>query len=571
MGVSGAVFETAGKRTVHWRPGVYSRRNTVPGGTGTIANNLVIMGQSVGGKHNTLIPVADATEARELLVGGQLLEAVAHAFNGSGDFVPQQVYAMRVNKGSRASVVLKSGGTDILEAKSRDYGVHTNQIRIWVQDGTAPGSKKITVNYKGNEVVQDGIMRKSFSVKYTGSGTEAAMRVSAAGINIAVKDGETGNTDIPFDECETLEDLVARLNDSGYFAATLIDTRPNVRTRDLDTTQIVSIKGAGMTFSSNLTAFAETLASMQYIGEVRILSEDVFTVPDNSGTFLYFSGAAAGTYTIADWVDSLEALESEDVQSIATPSTDANVRLLISNHVTSMSQTEKRKERQGICGLERGVSLEAAAAAAKELNSEYMSLVADDAVAGNPLTGASETIDPAMLACKIAGMEAAMGVATPLTNKQLKVSAFGRKWRTSEVDLLIQSGIMPCGMNEDGLPVVIRAMTTYRDDNLALNERSCVREALYIDRDLRKTYSRRTGTSSEPSRDEIVSTLLKKARQWYDLGYITMSDGGELAFDIKVRFDGDKTYLEYSKFLRAPNNFTFITSNNMIYSSAAAA
>jgi hypothetical protein len=42
-------------------------------------------------------------------------------------------------------------------------------------------------------------------------------------------------------------------------------------------------------------------------------------------------------------------------------------------------------------------------------------------------------------------------------------------------------------------------------------------------------------------------------------------------FDIRVRVDGDKTYLVYSKYLRAPNNFTFITSNNMIYSSAEAA
>ncbi|MDR0473419.1 MAG: hypothetical protein LBH43_07095, partial [Treponema sp.] len=123
MGVSGAVFESAGKRTVHWVPGVYSRRNTVPSGTGTISNNLVIIGQAVGGKPNTMIPIADVTEARELLVGGQLLEAVAHAFNGSNDYVPQQVYAMRVNKGTRGEITLKSGASDILTVKSKDYGV----------------------------------------------------------------------------------------------------------------------------------------------------------------------------------------------------------------------------------------------------------------------------------------------------------------------------------------------------------------------------------------------------------------------------------------------------------------
>jgi hypothetical protein len=34
---------------------------------------------------------------------------------------------------------------------------------------------------------------------------------------------------------------------------------------------------------------------------------------------------------------------------------------------------------------------------------------------------------------------------------------------------MIQNGIMPCGINEDGLLVVIRTVTTYQDDSLALN------------------------------------------------------------------------------------------------------
>jgi hypothetical protein len=163
-----------------------------------------------------------------------------------------------------------------------------------------------------------------------------------------------------------------------------------------------------------------------------------------------------------------------------------------------------------------------------------------------------------------------MGMATPLTNKQLKVNSFGKKHRTSELNRMIQNGIMPCGINDLGLLVVIRAMTTYQDDNLGLNERSCVREALFMDRDLRMAYSRRTGTSSEPSVSEILSVLINKAKDWYVKGYVTKSDGGELVFNYKVRFDGDKTYLEYDKYIRAPNNFTFITSNNMIYSSADA-
>jgi hypothetical protein len=335
MGVSGAVFESAGKRTIHWIPGVYSRRNTVPSGTGTLANNLVIMGQSMGGKPRTMIPLADPTEAKEFLVGGQLLDGVVHAFNGSNDFVPQQVYAFRVNDGTQSTLELKSGAASIIEVKSRDYGVHTNQIKLWVRDGAAAGSKKITVSYKGNEETVDNIIRKSFTVLYNGPGSGATMTINADGAELAATGDPNGNLAVSWEECTTLDDLISRINDTGSYVATLIDVRPNVKTNDLDTTSAVPVMDTA-TFCSNLTAFAETLANMQNIGEVKIVSTNLFVVPDNNVSFVYFSGATAGTYTVEDWADSLAVLEEEDVQSIVTPSTDSSVRVLISNHITSM-------------------------------------------------------------------------------------------------------------------------------------------------------------------------------------------------------------------------------------------
>jgi hypothetical protein len=227
MGVSGAVFESAGKRTVHWVPGVYSRRNTVPGGTGTISNNLVIMGQSTGGKPLTMIPLADVTEAREALVGGQLLEAVAHAFNGNNDFVPQQVWAFRVNKGTQSSITLKNGSTDIVTVKSRDYGVHMNQLKIQIKNGTTAGTKQVLLNYKGNEIKEDNIGRKSLTVQYIGEGSACTMQITGDGCVIAA----TGDTDasmtLSWDDYNTLEALAAKLNDTGLFMVTLNDERLN--------------------------------------------------------------------------------------------------------------------------------------------------------------------------------------------------------------------------------------------------------------------------------------------------------------------------------------------------------
>jgi hypothetical protein len=89
-----------------------------------------------------------------------------------------------------------------------------------------------------------------------------------------------------------------------------------------------------------------------------------------------------------------------------------------------------------------------------------------------------------------------------------------------------------------------------------------------MDRDFRKAYNRMIGSADEPSESDVIGLLQKRAKTWYRMGLITKSDTGELVFNISVRFDGDATFLDYSRFLRTPTNFIFGTANNKIYRSA---
>jgi len=567
MGIGAVVFETAGKRTEHRKPGVYTRRNNVKSGTGAPSQSMVVLGQSIGGKPNTLLDFSDISEARNALVGGSLLEGVAHAFTGSKDFVPQKVYAFRVNEGTRSAITLKSGTDNIITLRSKDYGIHTNQIKIWVKEGSIPLSKRALVSFKGNNIDTGDILKKSLSVLYTGTGATATVSINTDGMTLA---GGGESLVITWQECETIDDLIARINDTGKYTAAALDVTPNAKTAELDTVQNVSVVGAAAVLYSNLSAFitALKLKAGQVVGEIEIVSSGVRVTPEATEGYEYFSGATAGTYNINDWVKSLELLEKENVQSLTTPCDDHDAQVLIVNHCVIMSTTGKKKERQYTLGAPMGTSLEDGLALAAEFNSDLGSIIIDDAIASNPLTGAKENIPPALLACKVAGMEAAMGIANPLTNKQVNVTSFGKKWTDGEFDKMIAGGIMPFGANDDGLLVVIRAMTTYQDDDLASNERSCVREALYMDRDFRKAYNRRIGNADEPSESDVIDVLKKRAKIWKRMGMITKSDDGELVFDIKVRFDGDATFVEYSRYLRTPNNFIFGTANNKIYRSA---
>lgn len=562
MGVSPAVFNSAGQSSSHYIPGVYSRRDNMGSGTGVSSGNLCIIGVSTGGKPLTLHAVSDKAEAKELLVGGSLLEGVAQAFNGSNTYVPQQVFCMRVNEGKQSSRTLKNGTTEVLELKSADYGVHMNQLKMWLKAGTT--GKKVLVNYKGDEVEIDNIAKKSFSILYIGEGASAVCTINATGLTLT-SDVTEDNLSVTWEECDTLEELVAKINDTGVYSAILLDTTPNTPANELDHVSSVSVMTNAATFNSDLQALIEALKSVQYIGEVT-LGGTSRLIPENDEGYVYFAGATAGTSSVYDWEKAINLLEKEDIQIIATPETDGDIHSLIVDHCVSMSTVSKKRERTCWLGTAKGVDIDSALTLARTYNSELASLVATSAVANNPFTGASEEISPALLACKCAGIEGAIAVSMPLTNKTIKVSSFGVKYKDSELNKMIAGGLVTFGENDDGELVCIRNITTYQGDNLIMNERSMIRSVLYMDRDLRKSFGRTTGSNEEPSESSVIQTLENKCKQWYADDLIT-KNGANLFENAKVRFDGDKTYLTFDRYIRAPKNFTFITATNRVYSS----
>ena len=423
MGVSPAKFSSAGQSSEHYIPGNYSRRDVTGGGTGVSTGRLCIIGTSMGGKPLTLHSVSDKAEAKQLLVSGSLLDGVLHALNGSNTFVPQQVFCMRVNAGTQSALTLKKGSESILNVKSADYGVHTNQLKLWLKDGTT--GKKVLVNFKGNEVALDNIAKKSFSVLYTGTGASATCTINATGLTLT-SDIAADSLTITWEECETIEEVVSRINDTGVYSAVLLDTTPNTAASELDHVTGISVKTTAAVFNSDLQALITALESVAYIESVSLAGNSRL-VPENNTGYVYFSGATAGTSTISDWSDAIDELEKYDIQIIATAATDSDIHNLIADHCVSMSTVSKKKERTCWFGTAKNTSFDTALAAARGFNSELVSLVMTGANANNPLTGAAEDISPALLACKCAGIESAIGVSNPLTNKAIKVNSFDKK------------------------------------------------------------------------------------------------------------------------------------------------
>lgn len=471
MGVGSARFSSAGQVTEHYIPGVYSRRNTVSAGTGVSSGNLCIIGSSTNGEPLKLLCVSDVAEAKEALGGGALLQAVGHAFKGSNTYIPQQVFCMRVDKATRGELSLKKGGDEVIHVTSAMYGTGANQVRLrYVDDGTI--RRVMSIAKDGTACTSGAIDRQSLAIACANANaTNITCTVNANGITLSAAD-DNGVIDdaalmIKAEEYTTLSELVSVINDSEKWIAQAVDVRPSAKA-ELDYGTFTEAQT--ITLNSNVAALLEALELLPDVSKAELTGERM--LPDSMTSYVRFAGGSEEAADGERWQAALDVLAGEDIQIIATPSDDSTVRALIAAHCIEMSTVEKKRERTFYCGLPAGTSLEDGVEAAKALNTELGSVIITGATAVNPITGATEQIPPAMLACKCAGMEAAMGVSNPLTNKAINVSAFDRKYKISEMNTMIKGGVIPFGENDDGQLVCIRAVTAYQDDNLILNERS---------------------------------------------------------------------------------------------------
>jgi hypothetical protein len=581
-GVSPAIFESGGQRSIHYVPGVYGRSFNMSSPSGISAGNFCILGKSTGGEPFKLQEFGSLAEAQEKLVGGELLDAVAYAFTASNTYIPSSVFVMRVNDGSQSSVTLKRGANDLMKVKSWDWGVHTNQVKMMIADGTIANSKKITVAYKDKVTTQDNIINAVMSCNYYGDGQNPTVSVGVSNITFAAEsipeEGEQSEPidllTINFSDFDTIDSLVAYINDSDCWQANVIGNNRDVKSVKLDTLTNAAIGENGLTLYANFDAFINALVGMPYIGEYELLSESTRNVPDNTDSYVYFTGGTVGAYTVAQWNQALSVLALKDIQIIATPSTEVSIHALISSHCTEMSNVMNRKERTCILGGPVGMTDDAALEEALGLNNKLVSFVCDNAYKINTNTGNKDTLSGAMLGVMLAAMESSMSPNTPLTFKQLNVLGFTKTRTITNMKDLIVGGIMVCNANPEDLKdfICIRAMTTFQGDDLIYNERSMVREDLFMNRDLRQQFKPAIGTAgtvdnSLVSPNSAVKTLKDTAKQWALNGYIIPTDSNENVWDIKVRVDGDKRYITYSRYLTAPVNFVFITAVNHIYTS----
>lgn len=568
MSLDYRTFQSAGKLSTHIIPGGYSRIDSIKGAGGLASsNNGVVMGQSTGGEPNVLYQFNTIAEAVATLISGPLMEAVRLAFSPGGGVNPQRLYALKVNTAVQSSMSLIDGSTnDMIDIISRDYGVYNNQIRGLMETGTNYG-KKVTLSFQSETPeVFDDIRRQSLSIQYTTAACTLTI-VNNSGANTLVSSVGGLNLDLSAGYT-TIGELATYINNQTGFTCVATAGQEDASPLKLDSISAIDIYTASVTIESTMEAIIDTItakASRVYAEASNGANNRV--IPENISE-TYFTSGSDGSYTATEWTASLVVAESENIQFISTPDTDAAVHAAIKTHCALMSAVTGRKERQFCLGAPVvtgtvATDIASAVSAAIALNSKFGLYAFNGGKAYNSL-GVLTDYPASYGGCMLMGQKCALAINEPLTFKELGFISLDYKLSESQTETLLKNGVAAINYASTGVPHLVRQFNTYQTNDLKYNEFSVVTEMLFASRDLREFLEAKfVGRPGVAITDGVLSGATESRLATYEeLGIFIKDPLTGLSFwNVQVSISGDVVYVDYDANITLPINFMFTTSH----------
>ncbi|EMD0638861.1 phage tail sheath subtilisin-like domain-containing protein [Salmonella enterica] len=570
----------------------------------SVGNVLAVLGESLGGKPFEVLRFGNPNKAREVLVGGELCDAVISAFAPSSETgSPQTVLAVRVNPALQSQLQLMAAtpGVGLYGTlKGNTYSSKDTQISVKVEATGSGASRDITL--KG------GAGAGAWSIKGTGiGGTRLVLAVHSADSTLdihfdadgvlkakVVIDGGSATPyteEFPFDNFPTLGELTdyleSLLDHSGVQVFVFDYQYPDAdRALPSDILDPVSFlpTAAGHTPVNQLATWRgyavknwfDTYAADYVTFELNKANSTVWSAGLEVGDYKALVAQPSQVPTVADWADALALLERQDVQWIHAVTGNPAIHAQVKSHVEVCSNV-MRRERRTILGTVLNTSDTDAVAQAKSLNSPRVSLVH---IGYYTYDGAGKLVlRPAyMTAGLVAAGFAGVNPGTPLTNKSLSVQGLERDLANpTDTDVLIKGGVLPIENTETGYKITQSITTWLGDSKYSKREQSCgvaidfairnVRQALDVLRGQKQTpillaraVSIAKGTLTELSRPEPMGPE------------VLVGDENSPAWrNVSATVEGDVLRVQFEASPAIPNNYILVTMYAVPYSGSATA
>ncbi|EJG5414271.1 hypothetical protein NAD41_000872 [Salmonella enterica] len=581
----------------------------------SVGNTVAYVGEAEGGKPLEVLSFGTPDEARNVLVSGDLCDAVVAAFSPSEETgSPQTVRAVRVNRVDQARIELQSpalaSGTPFTAGpfvilKGKRYSTDDIMTKVKVEKGHAANTQTLTISgrtkgvnwsVKGEdynrprvtiEVLTDEV---SFDIGYNsitkqvGSATLNLHRsaTNAAGNPIAVSQ-TIDLTKYP-NIGEVADYLESAKDANGAQGFTVTFENEDDRLLPISAFDAHNYRDVGVyPMPWNRYCFEEfirkNLNDVLEIEWVLGTDGDVYAHAHAGMAetdFAYLTRPQPPIVSDTDWQAALTLLDSEDVQWLQVLSGKEDHHQMALAHVTACSNV-LRRERRSICGTAAGVDDKTAINRAKHLNSKRVSLVHIGHYAYDA-SGKLVLRPPYMTAALIAAAFAGVNPGTPLTNKSLHVMGLERKLlNPTDTDKLLLGGVMPVEDTETGYKVT-QSITTWLGDSKYNNrEQSCGVAVDFTIRNVRQAVDPLRGQKQSPillSRAVSLAkgALTELARPEPQGPAVLVGDENSPAFrNVTASIEGDVLRIQFEASPAIPNNYILVTMYAVPYSGSATA
>jgi len=490
-------------------PGVYARVNAdaMTPNRGVPSRAVAILATAQGGTVGGADRITSLSAVRDTLIGGVGAQMTELAMAPSGELQgANEIYFVRVNKAVAAE--LDVGDTTFTSARAGRIG---NSTRAKIVAATSGGGDDLYLDHAFLGVTETyRNLGPVLEVTYVGDAVAPTVAVAdATGVKTLTL---TGDATIAFssENVETVARLVDEINASSEWTAREVGGTPDALVADLAVA------------SPTLDANGKAVLSIPFgrAAELALADSTLATAAPEAGSstatgdWTYFSAGTEGAAVATqDWLDALDVAADLDAIAVVLGTGDLAALAAAKAHVETMSDAKNRKERLLYAGPDKAATkaalTTALAAMSTGLGGKRTVIAGAEPKLVNVGSGRVEVFAAYYLAAMIAGMKAGNRPEIPLTNKQVSIFGTSYLYDVTELEGMLETGIVPVHLEPTtGQYVITQGITSWtRDANVIYRKVAGMDIADYLNRRIRQRLARFIGNVG----DELTAAQILQA------------------------------------------------------------
>lgn len=497
MAIKGVYFN--GRWLTH--PGAYSKVDAeeMVRKTGVGGKIIVMLGEARGGKPEEVLWFNNPATAKAILKSGDLLDAMNLAWSPTPEGEGADVIgAMRVNPALQSDYTLKDGNDqDTMKFTSKDYGEDTKYIQVKLENGTATGTKKVSVYDVLTESYESfDNLGEVFTIKYAGDEAYCVITIEASELDgkasvIKTKKGADAGTavddiviDLTSQAYANIGQIINFINSHEGYTCTLVPgvAYSTLSSRLLDIITAVSIKSATAVLITAVRAdMAKTITEESALIDCSVINWDS-GIPANFAYTALIGGEEG--ITPSSWETLFSKLDTVELTEVVPITSDASIHAECKAHVNTASNS-LRRERRMTCGGASGETIAQVKERIQGLNSSRVQLVYPGVKRYKD--GVLVTYPPYVTAGMFAGRHAFKDWGDSCTFDYFDAVGLEKDLTPLEVNELINAGIATLeNVQNDGIRLAQDITTCITLDNPLYVERCIAEYADYLNKRIRK-------------------------------------------------------------------------------------